>query len=50
LGSNQLFYSRRAAEEKSRAARAVSPEARDWHLQLALSFTRQAQDQVAPAS
>ena len=46
--SNQRYYARRAAEEMSRASRALSAEAREWHEQLAASFARRAQD--APAA
>lgn len=41
--SDQRFYARRAAEELSRAGRALTPEARDWHLKLARAFTARAQ-------
>ncbi len=40
--SDQRFYARRAAEELSRAARAMTPEAKTWHLKLALDFESRA--------
>ena len=42
--SNQRFYFRRAAEERSRAARALTAQARDWHLKLATEFASRAQE------
>lgn len=38
MESDGRYYARRAAEEAGRAARALSPEARAWHQQLARSF------------
>lgn len=40
--SNQRYYAQRAAQEASRAARAISPEARTWHTHLAESFRQRA--------
>lgn len=40
--SNQRYYSRRAAEERMAAARAISDEARQWHQKLAESFSQRA--------
>ena len=40
--SNQRFYARRAIEEQSRAARALTLEAQAWHRQLAEDFARRA--------
>ena len=45
--SNHRFYARRAAEEMSRAARALTSEAREWHEQLAESFARRAEERTA---
>ena len=45
--SNNRYYARRAAEELSRAARAITEEAREWHQQLADSFMRRLQEQPA---
>lgn len=38
MESNGRYYSRRAAEEASRAARAITPEAQARHRQLASLF------------
>ena len=38
MESDGRYYARRAAEEAGRAARALSPEAKAWHQQLAQSF------------
>jgi hypothetical protein len=40
--SNPRFYHRRAAEERMRAARALTPAARAWHQSLADDFARRA--------
>jgi hypothetical protein len=40
--SNQRFYLRRAAEERTAAQRAVTPQAREWHSKLAQDFARRA--------
>ena len=40
--SNQRFYLRRAAEERTAAQRAVTQQARDWHAKLAEDFARRA--------
>jgi hypothetical protein len=42
MESNQRFYLRRAAEERTAAHRAVTPQARDWHSKLAQDFARRA--------
>lgn len=44
--SDQRFYERRAAEELKRAARALSPQAKDWHRKLARDFAKRAQEQA----
>ena len=36
--SNERYYMRRAAEERIAAARAVTPQAREWHSKLAREF------------
>ena len=46
--SNRRYYARRAAEELSRASRALTAEAREWHEQLAESFAARARE--APAA
>jgi hypothetical protein len=40
--SNQRFYMRRAAEERTAAQRAITPQAREWHSKLAEDFARRA--------
>lgn len=42
MESNQRFYLRRAAEERTAARRAMTPEAQDWHSKLALDFAQRA--------
>ena len=46
MESDQRYYSRRAAEEQRRAARAITPEARERHRELANLFATKAQEQV----
>jgi hypothetical protein len=41
--SNLRYYQRRAAEERSAAARAITPQARDWHSKLAKDFAARAE-------
>jgi hypothetical protein len=43
MESNLRFYLRRAAEERTAARRAVTPQARDWHSQLAQDFAARAE-------
>lgn len=42
MESDYRYYCRRAAEERRRAARAVTPEARERHDELACLFARKA--------
>jgi hypothetical protein len=42
MESDFRYYSRRAAEEQGRAARAVTTEARERHLELASLFAAKA--------
>ena len=42
MESNQRFYLRRAAEERTAAHRAVTPQAREWHQKLAQDFAQRA--------
>ena len=42
MESDHRYYSRRAAEEQRRAARAVTPEARERHRELAMLFANRA--------
>ena len=41
--SNQRYYMRRAAEERVAAARAITPQAREWHSKLARDFAARAE-------
>jgi len=41
---NQRYYERRALEETKAAARAVTPEGKERHRQLAEGFRQRAQD------
>lgn len=47
MESNQRFYLRRAAEERTAAHRAVTPAAREWHAKLAQDFAQRAIDNGA---
>lgn len=40
--SNQRYYSRRAAEERMAAQRAITQNAREWHAKLAQQFAARA--------
>ena len=42
MESNQRFYLRRAAEERTAAHRAITPAAREWHAKLAQDFAQRA--------
>ena len=42
MESNQRYYSRRAAEERTAAQRAMTAAAREWHAKLALQFAARA--------
>ena len=44
--SNQRYYMRRAAEERTAAQRAITPQAREWHSKLAEDFARRAAESV----
>lgn len=46
MESNQRFYLRRAAEERTAALRSISPQARDWHAKLAHDFAQRAAECV----
>ena len=43
MESDYRYYSRRAAEEMRRAARAITPEARERHRELASLFETKAE-------
>ncbi len=47
MESDLRYYSRRAAEERQRAAKAITPEARERHLELASLFAERAQQPAA---
>ena len=49
MESNQRFYMRRAAEERTAAIRAITPQAREWHHKLAQDFARRAAENGAVA-
>ncbi len=42
MESNQRYYMRRAAEERTAAHRAITPQAREWHAKLAQDFAQRA--------
>ena len=42
MESNQRYYFRRAAEERTAAMRAMTPQARDRHAKLAADFAERA--------
>jgi len=48
MESNQLFYMRRAAQERTAANRAITPQAREWHSKLASDFARRAMESSGP--
>jgi hypothetical protein len=50
MESDGRYYARRAAEEAQRAARAITPEAREWHRQLAQSFSARSAGGIVPVS
>ncbi len=41
--SNARYYQRRAVEERIAAARAITPQAREWHSKLASDFAARAE-------
>ena len=45
MESNQRFYLRRAAEERTAAHRAITPQAREWHAKLAQDFANRLLDE-----
>lgn len=49
MESNQRYYMRRAAAERTAAHRAVTPEAREWHHKLAQDFAQRALENGAVA-
>ena len=42
MESDQRYYLRRAAEERTATLRAMTPQARDWHAKLATQFADRA--------
>lgn len=46
MESNQRFYMRRAAEERTASRRAMTEQARDWHAKLALDFAERAANSI----
>ncbi len=49
MESNLRYYMRRAAEERTAAHRAVTPQAREWHAKLAQDFAQRAAENGAIA-
>ena len=47
MESNELFYRRRAIEERLAAQRAITEQAREWHAKLARDFAERASGHVA---
>lgn len=50
MESNHRYYMRRAAEERTAAMRAMTPQARDWHAKLAQDFAERATHSVPIAA
>jgi hypothetical protein len=48
MESNQRYYMRRAAEERTAAHRAVTTQAREWHHKLAQDFAQRALESTSP--
>jgi hypothetical protein len=48
--SNNRYYARRASEELSRAARALTDQARERHRELAETFLKRIQEQTSVAA
>jgi hypothetical protein len=48
MESNQRFYMRRAAEERTAAQRAMTEQARVWHAKLAQDFAHRAAASTPP--
>ena len=50
MESNERYYRRRALEERMAARRAVTEQARAWHLKLAADFTERANQSSVTAN
>jgi hypothetical protein len=50
MESNQRFYMRRAAEERTAAHRAMTEQARIWHAKLAQDFAQRAAASAEPVA
>lgn len=50
MESNQRYYARRAAEERTAASRAITAAAREWHAKLAIQFASRAAEGTANAA
>ena len=48
MESDQRFYMRRAAEERTAAHRAMTEQARVWHAKLAQDFAQRAASSTMP--
>lgn len=49
MESNELYYRRRAVEERMAAQRAIGESARAWHAKLAADFAERATACTSPA-
>jgi hypothetical protein len=49
MESNERYYRRRAVEERMKAQRAVTEQARAWHAKLATDFAEKASLYAIPA-
>lgn len=50
MESDKRYYFRRAAEERTAALRAITPQAREWHAKLASDFADRATHCPAPSA
>jgi hypothetical protein len=50
MESNERYYRRRAVEERMKAQRSVTEQAREWHAKLAAVFAERAQTYSLTAS
>ena len=50
MESNSRYYARRAVEERMKAQRAITEQARAWHAKLAHDFAERAQTYSADAA
>jgi hypothetical protein len=50
MESNQLYYRRRAIEERLAAQRSMTEQAREWHAKLAREFAERASGSASMAA